>query len=97
LTYILNILKHYEIQVDDLQDETLLYHRITEALKWAYGQRSKLADPFDTEITDEINEVCKQIFVALYVNRVMTHMLCILIVGGKFNIRHVCDGNISED
>jgi gamma-glutamyltranspeptidase/glutathione hydrolase/leukotriene-C4 hydrolase len=74
LTYILNILKHYEIQVDDLQDETLLYHRITEALKWAYGQRSKLADPFDTEITDEINEVCKQIFVALYVNRVMTHV-----------------------
>jgi gamma-glutamyltranspeptidase/glutathione hydrolase/leukotriene-C4 hydrolase len=94
LTYILNILKNYEFQVDDLLDETLLYHRITEALKWAYGQRSKLGDPFDSEITDDINEVCKQIYVELKRVLIFFH---IIIVGGKFNIRPVCNGNIHEN
>ena len=56
LAYILNILKHFDISPGD--DTPLLYHRITEAFKWAYAERTKLGDPADPEITEEMNEVC---------------------------------------
>ena len=54
ISLILNILKNYNINPNDTEDEALLYHRVTEALKWAYGQRSRLGDPFDKEIENEI-------------------------------------------
>ena len=56
LAYILNILKHFDISPGD--DTPLLYHRITEAFKWAYAERTKLGDPADPEIPKEMNEVC---------------------------------------
>jgi hypothetical protein len=34
-----------------------MYHRVAESFKWAYAQRSKLGDPFDTDITDFVNQV----------------------------------------
>jgi hypothetical protein len=38
-------------------ENSLMYHRIAEAFKWAYGKRSKLGDPSDASITEEVNEV----------------------------------------
>ena len=56
LAYILNILKHFDISPED--DTPLLYHRITEAFKWAYAERTKLGDPADPAITKEMKNVC---------------------------------------
>ena len=55
LIYILNILKHYNISPGD--DVPVLYHRMAEAFKWAYAERTKLGDPNDTEIREEIDKV----------------------------------------
>ena len=38
-------------------ENPLMYHRVAESFKWAYAQRSKLGDPFDTDITQIVNEV----------------------------------------
>jgi gamma-glutamyltranspeptidase/glutathione hydrolase/leukotriene-C4 hydrolase len=55
LTFILDILKGYQITPND--NQPLLYHRIIEAFKWGYGYRSKLGDPYDDEYRDNITEV----------------------------------------
>ena len=55
LTFILDILKWYDISPND--DLPLLYHRMVEAFKWGYGYRSKLGDPFDKEYRDNITQV----------------------------------------
>ena len=55
LAFALNILKNFDIQPGDLNP--LLYHRMTEALKWAYAQRTRIADPSDEEVGDLIIEV----------------------------------------
>ena len=55
LAYILNILKHFDFSPED--DTPLLYHRITEAFKWAYAERTKLGDPSDPAITEEMKKV----------------------------------------
>lgn len=57
LAYILNILKYFNIKSGD--ETPLMFHRVAEAFKWAYAQRSKLGDPFDTDITDLVNELVK--------------------------------------
>ena len=57
LTYILNILKHYDDFNPEVGDTPVFYHRIAEAFKWAYAERSKLGDPGDPEITAFIEEV----------------------------------------
>lgn len=56
LGYILNTLKHFELGPDD-DHTSLMYHRITEAYKWAYAQRTKLGDPYDQEIADFVHEL----------------------------------------
>ena len=58
LAYILNILKHFQISPGD--DVPLLYHRMAEAFKWAYAERTKLGDPADPEIREEIDHVSTQ-------------------------------------
>ena len=37
----------------DIEDD-IFYHRIVESFKWAYGVRSKLGDPFDEEIEQDV-------------------------------------------
>ena len=61
LAYILNILKHFNISPGG--DTPPLYHRITEAFKWAYAERTKLGDPTDPAITEEMNKVCELNFI----------------------------------
>ena len=58
LAFILNIVKNYDLKPGDLNP--LLFHRMTEAFKWAYAQRTKLADPQDSDVTDIVNDVIKQ-------------------------------------
>ena len=50
LAAILNILDTYDINAET-GDIGLLYHRMVESFKWAYGARSNLGDPFDADIT----------------------------------------------
>ena len=52
LTFILNLLKGY-----DLQNDTLSYHRIVEAFKFGYGRRTLLGD----EPLNEIKELVKNL------------------------------------
>ncbi len=59
--FILNVMDNYDLTEDDLNDEALLIHRITESFKWAYGQRSRLGDPFDANITQEVNELVEKL------------------------------------
>ena len=62
LGFILNILQNYNFSpgknlLQDRDQQALLYHRVVEAFKWAYGQRSNLGDPGDSDITETINQV----------------------------------------
>lgn len=59
LAFALNILQEFNLSLED--DEALLYHRITEAFKWTYGQRSKLGDPLDADITSYVNELVRNL------------------------------------
>ena len=36
------------------ESEVLYYHRLVESLKWAYAERSKLGDPADANITQQV-------------------------------------------
>ena len=58
--YILNILKNYG---DDLAhiDEGLMLHRVAEAFKWGFASRSELGDPFDEDITADVEQVIPDI------------------------------------
>eukprot|EP00095_Tigriopus_kingsejongensis_P011280 maker-scaffold14_size734282-snap-gene-1.21 protein:Tk11280 transcript:maker-scaffold14_size734282-snap-gene-1.21-mRNA-1 annotation:"gamma-glutamyltranspeptidase 1" len=58
LIFIMNILKNYGFPSKGPIEETpLMFHRVAEAFKWAYAQRTKLGDPFDESITDFINQL----------------------------------------
>jgi len=57
LAAILNILDEYNLH----QDNVLFYHRIVEAFKFAYGQRSSLGDPKDEDLAEDINKIVKNI------------------------------------
>lgn len=57
---ILNILDNYNIGPED--DTPLLYHRMTEAFKWAFAQRTELGDALgDPAIADIVNSVVRNI------------------------------------
>lgn len=55
LAYILNILDSFNIKPED--DNPLLYHRITEAFKWAFALRTELGDPNDPEINAFVTQL----------------------------------------
>eukprot|EP00094_Tigriopus_californicus_P010720 TCALIF_10339-PA protein Name:"Similar to Ggt1 Gamma-glutamyltranspeptidase 1 (Rattus norvegicus)" AED:0.13 eAED:0.13 QI:0/0.85/0.87/0.87/0.85/0.87/8/70/520 len=55
LIYILNILKNYQLK--SIEETPLMFHRMAEAFKWAYAQRTKLGDPFDESITSFIDQL----------------------------------------
>ena len=55
IAYIMNILEGYLPigKSGAAETESLTYHRMAEALKHAYAQRTKLADPnFEPEVND---------------------------------------------
>ena len=56
LAYILNTLENYAFAADDL-DEPVTYQRVAETFKFAYAKRAELGDPFDSRITEFVNEV----------------------------------------
>ena len=56
LVYILNILRHFDVDGPE-DDVPVLYHRIVEAFKWAYAVRTRLGDPNDPAITEEVQQV----------------------------------------
>ena len=56
LGLILNILKYFDYEPNGVE-EPVLFQRIAEAFKWAFGDRTKMGDPADPEIADIISEV----------------------------------------
>ena len=61
MEYILNILGNYHMKPEDTSP--LLYHRVTEAFKWAYALRTEIGDPLgDDEIHDYVNQVCDHVW-----------------------------------
>lgn len=56
LAFIINIMDEYGLN-PGLKNDPLTYHRLTEAFKYAYAYRSKLGDPFDKNITQQVNQV----------------------------------------
>lgn len=56
---ILNIAKRFEMNATT--DKGLFAHRLVESFKLAYGQRTKLGDPNDEEITELVNEVVSKL------------------------------------
>ena len=56
LGLILNILKYFDYEPNGVEDP-VLFQRIAEAFKWAFGDRTQMGDPDDPEITDIMNEV----------------------------------------
>ncbi|CAF4336326.1 unnamed protein product, partial [Adineta steineri] len=60
LTFMLNIMQGYDMQVQDLQQpesSALFYHRLIEAFKFAYAKRSELGDPLKINTTDLIHNL----------------------------------------
>ena len=56
LIFWLHVLKYYNFVPED-ECDPLTYHRLVEALKWAYAERTHMGDPYDPEITDFIESV----------------------------------------
>lgn len=90
LVYILNILQHFNIQPGD--DVPLLYHRILEAFKWAYAVRTDLGDPFDPEITENVNQVILHFSLG---NCIL--WMSLSIAGSKYDLLGVGVGRLQQD
>ena len=56
LIYWLHVLNYYNFVPED-ECDPLTYHRIVEALKWAYAERTHMGDPFDPEISEYMDSV----------------------------------------
>ena len=68
LIFWLHVLKYYNFVPED-ECDTLTYHRLVEALKWAYAERTHMGDPFDPDISDYMESVRMLSKSSLYENR----------------------------
>lgn len=62
LTLILNILRNYNMTSNDFKDidrATIMYHRISEAFKFAFAHRTQMGDAAFVNLT----QVCKYLFI----------------------------------
>ncbi len=95
--YILNTLDIFaqESQARTSDTEPLTYHRIAEAFKHAYAQRTKLADPrFEPQVT-EVNKFARlereREIISLLKKKIIGKLgfffLQIILVGKEFDIR----------
>ena len=56
LIFWLHVLKYYNFVPED-ECDPLTYHRVVEALKWAYAERTHMGDPYDPDISDYMESV----------------------------------------
>ena len=58
LAFILNVMQNYGLEaLDRDENEALNLHRMIEAFKYGYAQRSRLGDTADTNIREEVEQV----------------------------------------
>jgi len=57
---ILNIMQHYKLNSRE-DDAPPLYHRLVEAFKWSYAERTKLGDPEDVSIRSQVEDLVEKL------------------------------------
>jgi len=60
LAAILNVMQHYQLKSAE-DDAPPLYHRLVEAFKWAYAERTKLGDPADPVVKADVERVVRKL------------------------------------
>jgi len=71
ITFILNILEGYKLYENSLKyhdENKLIYHRIVEAFKFAFGERTKLGDVLNADVVEAVRELQN----VDYANRIIT-------------------------
>ena len=61
--FIMKVLKRLNfntLQMKPGKEIPIFWHRLAEAFKWAYGARTKLADPRDPDVRPVVEEVTNQ-------------------------------------
>ena len=60
LTFVMNILEGYKFHENSYEfhrQDKLIYHRIVEAFKFAFGARTKLGDEINVEVVETLREI----------------------------------------
>lgn len=71
ITFILNILEGYKLYENSFKyhdENKLIYHRIVEAFKFAFGERTKLGDVLNADVVETVRELQN----VDYANRIIT-------------------------
>ncbi|KAL7048243.1 hypothetical protein ACKWTF_003283 [Chironomus riparius] len=71
IPFILNILEGYKLYENSLKyhdENKLIYHRIVEAFKFAFGERTKLGDVLNADVVEAVRELQN----VDYANRIIT-------------------------
>lgn len=60
LTFVMNLLEGYKFHENSYEyhrEDKLIYHRIVEAFKFAFGARTKLGDEINAEVIETLREI----------------------------------------